>query len=159
MSNFYLDHLKGIKSTAKTADPKLLEPVTRAAVAAIILDAKAQGHDLRLLETYRSQARQAQLFKQGATQLKNVGVHGYGLAADFGLFVNGAYETRGDYYGFLVGLARKHEMISGIDWGLPNQRHSFVDSGHIQRITVARQNSLFAGIWYPDGGYSPLKDL
>jgi hypothetical protein len=46
-------------------------------------------------------------------------------------------------------LAKKHKMIWGGDWGKPDVKHRFVDSVHVQRCTVARQRTLFAGTWYP----------
>ena len=70
-------------------DLNLLEPGTRTAVAQMIELAKAAGHQLKVGETYRSQARQFALYKKGATQLSHVGMHGYGLAADLQLLVNG----------------------------------------------------------------------
>ena len=95
MSSFYADVLrnsKAFRSDAVCKDMALLEPGTRAAVQALLDDAKHRGHDLRLLETYRSQTRQSALFMRHATQLRTVGCHGYGVAADFGVFTNGKYE-------------------------------------------------------------------
>ena len=144
-------------SDAVCKDIALLEPGTRAAVGAMIAEAKADGHDLRLLETYRSQTRQSALFAKHATQLRTVGCHGYGVAVDFGVFIDGKYAENNKPYLFLRDLARKHGMISGQDW-----RHvrigSFVDSGHVQRVPVWRQAALFAGTWYPDAEYDPYAD-
>jgi hypothetical protein len=69
-------------SANRVADPELLEPVTRAAIANILQDARALGIELMLFETYRSQATQLELFNQGASKLRVVGVHHYGLACD-----------------------------------------------------------------------------
>jgi LAS superfamily LD-carboxypeptidase LdcB len=66
-------------STKRIADPELLEPTTRDLVQAIIADAAVNGLKLMIFETYRSQARQQALFNQGATKLKQVGVHHFGL--------------------------------------------------------------------------------
>lgn len=158
MSNFYLDVIKTdarFNSTERISDPELLEPITRAAVEAIIDDAKAQGIDLMIFETYRSQARQQMLFKQGATKLKTVGVHGYGLACDLVKVIDGQPSWAGDFT-FLIALAEKHGMISGNDWGQPHVKHSFIDADHVQRIRVEDQNKLFSGEWYPDDDYSPI---
>jgi len=73
-------------------DVNMLEPGTRAAVLDLMADAKSQGIDLRVLETYRSQTRQSALFAKRATQLRTVGCHGYGVACDFGVFVNNTYQ-------------------------------------------------------------------
>lgn len=148
---------KAFRSDAVCKDPALLEPGTRAAVAALLADAQAQGIDLRLLETYRSQTRQSALFMRRATQLRTVGCHGYGVAADFGVFVNGRYVENNKPYVFLRDMARKHGLISGQDWGHAKEG-AFVDSGHVQRVPVWRQAALFGGSWYPPTDYDPYAD-
>lgn len=146
------------RSSARSLQTALLEPGTRAAVLALLADAKAQGIDLRLLETYRSQTRQSALFVQRATQLRTVGCHGYGVAADFGVFVNGKYAEDNKPYVFLRIMARKYGLISGQDWGHATESASFVDSGHVQRVPVWRQSALFSGAWYPPEVYDPYQD-
>lgn len=159
MPTFYdtLRNAKAFRSDAVCKDPALLEPGTRAAVQAVLNDAKAQNIDLRLLETYRSQTRQSALFQRRVTQLRTVGCHGYGVAADFGVFVNGRYAENNKPYEFLRVLARKHGLISGQDWGHAREG-SFVDSGHVQRVPVWRQSALFGGSWYPPEVYDPYAD-
>lgn len=160
MPSFYdtaIRNSKAFRSDATCKDMALLEPGTRAAVQAMLNDAKAQGIDLRLLETYRSQTRQSALYQQRRTQLRVVGCHGYGVAADFGVFVNGKYAENNKPYVFLRQMARKHGLISGQDWG-HNKEGSFVDSGHVQRVPVWRQSQLFSGAWYPPIAYDPYAD-
>ena len=160
--SFYTDVIQKspLYGTVKPCDDlSLLEPVTRVAVLAIIADAKAEGVEFRVLETYRSQALQQHYFQTGATHLRQVGVHHYGLACDLGMFVDGKMVEDGTKYGLLRFLAEKHGLISGGDWGTPTLPHSFRDYDHVQRVTLARQNDLFAGRWYPDGAYRPLDDL
>lgn len=151
MGNFYTEVVSTdarFHSTDCIRDLGLLEPVTRAAVQAILADAKTAGIELIVTETFRSTDRQAALFKQGATQLQAVGVHHYGLAADFCKIIDGKASWAGDW-GFLRDLAEKHGCISGLDWGDSSIRHGFVDPDHIQRIIVADQEALFAGTYYP----------
>lgn len=160
MGNFYTDTIrisKAFHSDAVCKDMSLLEPGTREAVLALVEDAKHAGHDLRVLETYRSQTRQSALFARHATQLRTVGCHGYGVAVDFGVFTNGKYEEGNKPYVFLRDMARKHGLISGQDWGHAITG-SFVDSGHVQRIPVWRQSALFGGSWYPPEHYDPYTD-
>ena len=83
------------KTTNIVKDISLLEPVFRKKVMDFLADAKKEGHDLRIAETFRSQARQAHLYEQGYTQLRHVGVHNYGLACDFNLFINRTYQDHG----------------------------------------------------------------
>jgi hypothetical protein len=128
-------------------------------VLALVAEAATEGHDLRVLETYRSQTRQSALFVKHATQLRVVGCHGYGVAADLGVFVNGKYQEDDKPYQFLDALARKHSLVSGLTWGHPGPNRGFVDSDHLQRIPVWRQNAMFNGSWYPpEAGYDPYQD-
>ena len=131
-------------STERINDMALLEPVTRAAVTAIIEEAESQyGIVLQVTETYRSRERQAQLFSQGATHLKDVGTHHWGISADFIKLIQVGGHTEGSYSGdwaFLGKLGTEHGFAWGGAWG---------DYDHIQRCTLAQQAGLFAGTWYP----------
>ena len=154
-ANFYTTIIQKdsrFHSTYAINDPALLEPVFRAIVISIIADALAEGTSLRILETFRSQERQEQLFNQGATELQTVGVHHYGLACDLGIWIGGSLNWKTDY-SILQRLSAKHGIVSGADWGTPGQPHSFRDYDHVQRIAVADQPQLFAGTWYPDSTY------
>ena len=160
MSNFFTDTISRdltLNSTNRVDSLDLLEPETRKRVLAIIEDAQALGFTLRAFETYRSQERQQQLFDQHATQLRQVGVHHYGLACDLVKVVGGQPSWKGDF-SFLGQLAREHALIWGGDWGTPNLRHTFVDTVHVQRCTMGKQPALFRGEWYPDANYDPYKD-
>ena len=155
--SFYTDVIEKspkFTSTKAIGDLELLEPVTRAAVQAIIADAKQHGVALMAYETYRSTERQQLLFDQHATQLRKVGVHHYGLACDLVKSVNAEPSWKGDFS--LIGpLARAHGLIWGGDWGTPAAHHTFIDVVHVQRCSIAKQASLFSGTWYPDATYNP----
>jgi len=160
MSNFFTETImKDARFDARerTADLALLEPKTRELVALIVKSAAPLGIELQVYETYRSQARQEDLFAQGATQLRTVGVHHYGIACDIVRVVNGEPSWKGDF-SFLGQLAHSAGMIWGGDWGKPAIPHQFVDQVHVQRCTVARQPELFAGTWYPNQTYNPYND-
>ena len=92
-----------------------------------------------------------------ATTLKQVGVHHYGLACDLVKDVNGEPGWKGSF-DFLGELAHGNGLIWGGDWGDPSIKHSFIDADHVQRVTIARQDALFKGTWYPDDGYDPYHD-
>lgn len=145
-------------STAIIKDVSLLEPGTRVAVAKLIVLAHEAGHQLVVGETFRSQSRQEKCYRNGSTQLKKVGCHGYGVACDLQLLVNGKYDPNGEHYVFFQQICRKVGLISGIDWGTPAEHHNFHDWDHVQRVPVFRQNELFAGTWYPDINYDPYAD-
>jgi len=158
--NFYTEVIAKdprFHSTEPVHDLALLEPVTRAAVLAVIADAEADGIHLMAWETYRSKERQLMLYEQKATKLKNVGVHHYGLAGDFVRLVKGKPSWEGDF-SIILRLAMKHKLICGADWGQPKAKHTFIDPGHVQRCSLARQNALFGGKWYPAADYDPYLD-
>lgn len=155
--NFYADVIVPspvYHSVSRISDINYLEPVTRAAVLAIIADAEKDGISLMVFETYRSQELQEIYYQKKVTKLKKVGVHHYGLACDIVKVVNGNPSWDGSF-DFLGELAKKHGLIWGGDWGEPGKKHSFVDSDHVQRCTITMQKALFAETWYPDADYSP----
>jgi len=160
MGTFYTDVIQKdprFQSAARVSDLALLEPTTRRLVEQIVASAQRMGIALMVFETYRSQARQQELFRNGATKLATVGVHNYGLACDIVRDVSGEPSWKGDF-AFLGELAHSSGLIWGGDWGNPNIKHSFVDAVHVQRCTIARQPALFAGTWYPDDAYNPYTD-
>ena len=160
MGNFYTDVIQQdsrFQSARRVADLDLLEPTTRRLVEQIVDNAQKMGIALMVYETYRSQARQQELFKNGATRLATVGVHHYGLACDIVRSIGGEPSWKGDFL-FLGELAHASGLIWGGDWGNPDIKRSFVDAVHVQRCTVARQPALFAGSWYPDDTYNTYAD-
>jgi len=160
MGNFFTDVISKdsrFNSPQRVADPMLLERVTRQLVQQIVDTAGNMGIAVMIFETYRSQERQQELFNAGATKLRTVGVHQFGLACDIVRVVGGEPSWKGDF-SFLGQLARSSGLIWGGDWGEPSIKHSFVDSVHVQRCTVARQGELFAGNFYPDNEYNPYAD-
>ena len=157
MGNFYTDVISQdarFDSVTRVGDASLLEPATRQLVESILSAAAHMGIEVMIYETYRSQERQQELFNQGATKLRTVGVHHYGLACDIVRAVGGEACWKGDFP-FLGQLAHSSGLIWGGDWGAPQIKHDFVDSVHVQRCTVSRQGDLFAGAWYPDETYNP----
>jgi hypothetical protein len=161
MSNFFTDVIMPdprFEQSQRVADIALLEPQTRAKVQAIIDDAQAHGVALMVWETFRSKARQMQLFAAGVTKLRQVGVHQYGLACDLVKSIDGEPSWKGDF-SLLGSLAGVHGLIWGGDWGQPKKKHTFVDAVHVQRCSIGRQASLFRGTWYPDDAYDPYADL
>ncbi len=155
--NFFTDVIvkdARASSSARLSDIALLEPETRRRAQAIIEAAAAHGMALMVFETYRSLQRQELLFQQGATKLRTVGVHRYGLACDLVKSIDGEPSWKGDF-SLLGQLARANAMIWGGDWGHPELPHTFIDAVHVQRCSIDRQASLFQGTWYPDATYDP----
>ena len=161
MGNFFTDVIardSRFHSRTPISDLELLEPGMRDLVRQILRDAAALGIELMAFETYRSQERQQDLFNQHATQLPTVGVHHYGLACDLVRVIGGAPSWKGDFT-FLGRLAFQHKLIWGGDWGTPKLPHKSYDAVHVQRCSVARQDALFRGAWYPDDNYDPHQDI
>jgi len=155
--SFYSDVIKKdsrFVSPVRVADTAMLLPEMRNRVQALLREAADEGHPLIVFETFRSMARQTALYNQGASHLKLVGVHNYGLACDLVKNADGEPSWKGDF-GFLCALAHKHGLIWGGDWGRPDIKHGFVDPVHVQMIKVPDQNKLFSGTWYPDEAYNP----
>jgi hypothetical protein len=160
MGNFYTDVIcKDVHfaSLTRVSRPSLLEPTTRQLVENVVAAARQMGIEVMIYETYRSQNRQQELFTNGATRLRTVGVHHYGLACDIVRVAAGEPCWKGDF-SFLGQLAHSSGLIWGGDWGAPEIKHRFVDSVHVQRCTVTRQGDLFAGAWYPNDAYDPYDD-
>jgi D-alanyl-D-alanine carboxypeptidase len=80
------------------------------------------------------------LFAQGATQLKTIGVHHYGLACDLVRDNSGTPSWKGDFK-FLGKLAKKYDLVWGGDWGKPQVKTRFLDDVHVQRCAVSDQKS------------------
>lgn len=160
--SFYTDVIAQdprFNSTTRINDPALLEPVTRAAIEAIVAEARSiYGISLMIFETYRSQARQTEMFNQGVSKLKVVGVHHFGLACDLVKDVSGEPSWKGDF-SFLGKLARAHRLVWGGDWGHPQTPSGFVDPDHVQRCAVSQEHALFTQAWYPDAEYNPYAQL
>jgi hypothetical protein len=160
VGTFYTDVISAdarFGTVNRVADSSLLEPMTRRLVEGLVTSSRQMGIEVMIYETYRSQNRQQALFENGASKLRTVGVHHYGLACDIVRVVSGEPSWKGDF-SFLGQLAHSSGLIWGGDWGDPTIKHSFIDSVHVQRCTVARQGNLFAGAWYPDDTYNPYED-
>lgn len=152
MGNFYQDVIvkdHRFHSVQPINDLMLLEPNMRRKVLAILDESKKQGHPLYVFETYRSTDRQLKLYEQGATQLKKVGVHHYGLACDLV-----QKNAKGEYdwnmnYNFLGMIAGNHGLVWGGSW-------RFKDVVHVQWLKVGDQTKLFNGSFYPDNSYNAV---
>lgn len=154
--SFYKDFLVGsplFHTTSIVSSLDYLEPTFRGRIETLLEEAAAASTPLLVFETYRSRERQQKLYEQGATQLRVVGVHHYGLAVDLVKNVGGSPSWKGDFK-FLRDLATKHGLVSGYDWGNPGVAHTFVDACHVQAIAVGDQPRLFDLSWYPDNQYS-----
>ncbi|MFZ0275954.1 MAG: M15 family metallopeptidase [Candidatus Sulfotelmatobacter sp.] len=115
MGNFYSDVIckdARFASLTRVNDPSLLESATRQLVQSVVSVAQQMGIEVIIFETYRSQNRQQELFDSGATKLRTVGVHHYGLACDIVRVAAGEPCWKGDF-SFLGQLAHS----SGLIWG------------------------------------------
>lgn len=144
------------ESSQACYDPKLLFPAFKAVCDRIIARAAGQGEIIHYGETFRSPARQKFLKAKGLSQL-TIGVHQFGLAADFVRIVGGKYDPLGQDYVFLLNLCNLEpcpwgRTVSGINWGddsRPISAEYFHDWDHVQGCTVEEQEKLFVETWYP----------
>lgn len=148
--NFYSSVIfqdKRFKSVQRINDLDLLEPIFRKQIINILLKGAELGLNLAIYETYRSKQRQELLFDQDMTQLKEVGVHHFGLACDIVRVIDGRYswENLSD----IAPLAKANTVIWGGDWGTPEKENSFRDEAHFQRCTVYRQHDLLSFLGIP----------
>ena len=92
------------------SDLSLLEPATRQLVESLVCAAQQMEIEVMIYETYRSQNRQQELFNNGATKLRTVGVHHYGLACDIVRVAAGEPWWKGDF-SFLGQLAQERAHL------------------------------------------------
>jgi hypothetical protein len=152
-----LQHHPLFTSSSRITTPAMLDPYMRAAMANLLDEASNMGIECMVWESFRSKARQLELYARRKTRLRDVGVHTYGLAVDIVERDDGAPSWKGNFL-WLRDLAKKHGLIWGGDWGRPDLKHDFVDLVHVQRCSLVRQRDLFAGTWYPGSNYDPYKD-
>lgn len=160
VESFYEDVLRpspAFTSPRRCADLALLEPETREKIQAVVEGARARGVALMVYETFRSRERQQLLYDRGASRLREVGVHHYGLACDLVRDVGGDPSWKGSF-ALLGELGRLHGLVWGGDWGRPGRKPKLFDPVHLQRISVARQKELFRGTWYPGEDYDPFRE-
>jgi len=159
MASFFEDVIRSdsrFNSVKRVADINLLEPVTRSAVSRIVEDAGALGIDLMVFETYRSQARQQELFNQVRRSFGSWESTISDSQLTWSKLLVAKPSWKGDF-SFLGRLAHEHGLIWGGDWGDPAVPHTFIDAVHVQRCAVSLQPALFRGSFYPDADYNPYR--
>lgn len=94
---------------------------------------KANSSEVVCVETYRSNTLQLRYFNQGASKIRNNGMHHYGIASDMA-FLNGNSITYNGDYKLLRSIAKEKGIhLLGL-W----------DAGHFQFISVEDQTELRA---------------
>ncbi len=142
--NFY-DTLKSdprFHSIAAIHDPGMLFAPFRTKIESVIADLAKRGQTFQIIETFRSQERQHELFLQHATQLDHVGLHGFGLAVDCARVIGGRIHWESALYQEYGVIAE----AEGLTWG---GRWTLGDLVHVQYVTVSDQQKIFSGEFYP----------
>lgn len=143
MGNFFTDVIQRdprYRTTVVVRDPGLLEPGFREKVERFIADVGSQtGIELVAVETFRSRERQEKVFLSGASKLRTVGTHHYGLAVDFAKRGRGGKLTWDGPWDFMPRVAERYGLTSLYPG----------DAGHVQGCAIAQQPALFSGKWYP----------
>jgi len=117
----------------KITKPTALTPLLRRKAEAVILDMKMLGHEIRLVQGFRSIAEQDRLYAQGRTTPGNIvtkakggeSFHNYGCALDF-TFRKHGNDAPKNLWETLGTIGKQH----GLEWGGDWKR--FVDRPHFQ---------------------------
>lgn len=129
---------------------ELLHPRMRAAARLWLADCTAAGYEVRVHETLRSEARQLQLQKGGASTV-TIGYHLSGLALDFHVVrgPHGALKAftkpdAGEHAAELSALAAVAQLgkARGLRWG--GDWRSFKDLYHLELDTHVNAREAFA---------------
>lgn len=125
------DYLGGhaVTNDIESLNPRF-QPIARAVIeimAERVIPIRFPLHKIKITETLRTPARQAEVHAAGASQLKT-GWHNYGLAIDVAIFDDhGVYITDGNHpaYGALACVGEALGCVSGFRWKMK-------DSGHLE---------------------------
>ena len=130
-----------------------LVPYVRTRLEKWMAKCLSEGLDVRISETYRSQARQEYLYSHGKTQVRSLGAHYFRVAADF--FIKGGSDI---YPEEKMKAAADIAKTYGFEWG--GDWKSFKDTPHLQMlggITLAEYRQGRRPKWYdwkPEDGES-----
>jgi len=152
--NWYEEKIKNNKyflSEEIISDVNMLYPRFRFLILRLFAEAKREGLNVRIYETYRSQARQRVLFERGHSELVKNGMHHFGIASDV-VFLDEKdnYIWRGDW-DKLGAIGRNLGLYWGGDW------KTFKDNPHFQLVpaTSEDQYRIISGT-FPD--YDKIND-
>ncbi len=153
--NWYDDVIKKdprFESCKSISDVNLLYPEFTFLILKLFTVAYSTGLKIFIKETYRSQARQLELFEKGYTQLKQNGMHHFGVAADLSFYKNKKSEPIKEIEWQKLGKIGKN---LGLYWG--GDWITFKDCSHLQLIpaTVEAQTKIIEGK-YPRLGKTSL---
>jgi|WetSurMetagenome_2_1015567.scaffolds.fasta_scaffold51843_4 hypothetical protein len=95
-----------------------------------IFNNKYPDIEVIIYETYRSNPRQYRLYKQGASKVKENGMHHYGIACDIAFKIEGEFTYKGDYK-YLHNSFGENGLVK-LSW----------EDAHIQYIPVNTQDEL-----------------
>jgi hypothetical protein len=114
-----------------------LQPLVKRQAQAIIDDMLMLGHEVRLVEGYRSKARQEALYAQGRTTPGKIvtnakageSLHNYGVAVDF-VFRKEGYDASKELWQTLGTIGNRN----GFEWGGSEkwEKAGFVDKPHFE---------------------------
>ena len=139
MNEFYnrvISQDSRFSSKDRIADLALLEPNTREKILNLMAAAKAKGIELIVFETYRSEYRQLELFREGASKLKTVGGHHYGLACD--LFKNNNARKGEDDNALLEQIAREQGLFCGSELRKDAVKFTFFDPDGLELMMASQ---------------------
>lgn len=140
-------------------DIKELKPELQPLVAEFLKRAVTGGWHADLTETYRSQARQLELYKAGKTPAKVSTYHNWRLAFDIAMFKNGRKQVSWDFklYEKVAPIAEKQGWTWGGRWKVKDGCH-FQWEGALPgtKVTLCRMGTK---IFDPEGEHLSPAEL
>ncbi len=129
-----LTQLNWLQKLLNAMKPTGLQPLVQRRVQMVLDDMKARGIPMRVVEGYRSEARQNELYAQGRTKTGQIvtnarggeSYHNYGCAADL-CFVKEGYNAPDSMWKIYALVAQSHGLEAGYFW-----TGGFVDKPHIE---------------------------
>lgn len=125
--------LMSLRPKSNTARPQSLTPLVERKANDVLAEMKSLGHEMRIVEGFRSIERQNQLYAQGRTNPGSIvtnakageSFHNYGVAVDF-VFRKEGYNATEQQWRLFGLVGKKHGFEWGGDWV------GFIDRPHLE---------------------------
>ncbi len=131
-------------------DTSELLPIVQQKLQALLADLSAAHLHMRIVETYRSDERQAQLYAEGKSKIKKAGKHGQRRAIDFCIDVKAfAADNEAKYKPQSAYDTSASGLPVWFDFGELAERHGFRWGGRFCSVSQRRLLRLPDGVDLP----------
>ena len=119
-------------------NPNSLQPLVERQAKAVMKEMELLGHPVRIVEGFRTNARQSELYAQGRTTPGNIvtyakageSFHNYGVAVDY-VFIKEGYNAPDALWQTLGAVMKRHGFLWGGDWASwPDRPHGEMTLGY-----------------------------